>query len=143
MDPVSAAFGGSVSFGRFLSESLDWGKWSSFCQKRHLEEIEKCSTPGSVAQKAAYFEAHYKKKAAAARRSASSLEQANVSAPSNDEGNDGNCESCCNLKPVSEEFSTEVSPDDVDDIENRNRISDMKEHGNNSLEMQPLKVMIW
>ncbi|KAJ6793090.1 protein WVD2-like 7 isoform X1 [Iris pallida] len=59
---VASALGGSVSFGRFLSESLDWGKWSSFCQKRYLEEAAKYSTPGSVAQKKAFFEARYTKK---------------------------------------------------------------------------------
>ncbi|URE11725.1 Targeting protein for Xklp2 (TPX2) [Musa troglodytarum] len=59
-----AALGGSISFGRFLSESLDWGKWSSFHHNRHLEEVEKYSVPGSVARKKAYFEAHYKRVAA-------------------------------------------------------------------------------
>ncbi|CAL9183209.1 unnamed protein product, partial [Musa hybrid cultivar] len=59
-----AALGGSISFGRFLSESLDWGKWSSFHHNRYLEEVEKYSVPGSVARKKAYFEAHYKRVAA-------------------------------------------------------------------------------
>ncbi|KAI9111406.1 hypothetical protein K1719_017096 [Acacia pycnantha] len=54
----------SVSFGRFESESLSWEKWSSFSPNKYLEEVEKCATPGSVAQKKAYFEAHYKKIAA-------------------------------------------------------------------------------
>lgn len=54
----------SVSFGRFESDSLSWEKWSSFSPNKYLEEVEKCSTPGSVAQKKAYFEAHYKKIAA-------------------------------------------------------------------------------
>ncbi|KAJ4959782.1 hypothetical protein NE237_019692 [Protea cynaroides] len=51
----------SVSFGRFENELLSWEKWSSFSQNKYLEEVEKCSTPGSVASKKAYFEAHYKK----------------------------------------------------------------------------------
>ncbi|RWW71021.1 hypothetical protein BHE74_00021266 [Ensete ventricosum] len=59
-----AALGGSISFGRFLSESLDWGKWSSFHHNRYLEEVERYSVPGSVARKKAYFEAHYKRVAA-------------------------------------------------------------------------------
>ncbi|CAL9054345.1 unnamed protein product, partial [Musa banksii] len=59
-----AALGGSISFGRFLSESLDWGKWSSFHHNRYLEEVEKYSVPGSVARKKAYFEAHYRRVAA-------------------------------------------------------------------------------
>ncbi|XP_059648933.1 protein WVD2-like 7 isoform X2 [Cornus florida] len=54
----------SVSFGRFENESLSWEKWSTFSPNKYLEEVEKCSTPGSVAKKAAYFEAHYKKIAA-------------------------------------------------------------------------------
>ncbi|XP_057494004.1 protein WVD2-like 7 [Actinidia eriantha] len=54
----------SVSFGRFENDSLSWEKWSSFSPNKYLDEVEKCSTPGSVAQKKAYFEAHYKKIAA-------------------------------------------------------------------------------
>ncbi|TXG56383.1 hypothetical protein EZV62_017696 [Acer yangbiense] len=54
----------SVSFGRFANDSLSWEKWSSFSPNKYLEEVEKCATPGSVARKAAYFEAHYKKIAA-------------------------------------------------------------------------------
>ncbi|KAL3835641.1 hypothetical protein ACJIZ3_010377 [Penstemon smallii] len=65
----------SVSFGRFMSESLDWGKWSAFTHNRYLEEVEKYSKPGSVAEKKAYFEAHYKR-----RRAAALLEQQNASA---------------------------------------------------------------
>ncbi|XP_071927400.1 uncharacterized protein [Coffea arabica] len=60
----SASLQVSVSFGRFESDSLSWEKWSSFSPNKYLEEVEKCSTPGSVAQKKAYFEAHYKKIAA-------------------------------------------------------------------------------
>lgn len=60
-DPALQA---SVSFGRFENDSLSWDKWSSFSQNKYLEEVEKCATPGSVAEKRAYFEAHYKKIAA-------------------------------------------------------------------------------
>ncbi|PON46550.1 TPX2, C-terminal [Parasponia andersonii] len=62
----------SVSFGRFENDSLSWEKWSAFSPNKYLEEVEKCATPGSVAQKKAYFEAHYKKIAA---RKAELLEQ--------------------------------------------------------------------
>ncbi|KAK1319171.1 hypothetical protein QJS10_CPB04g01693 [Acorus calamus] len=65
----------SISFGRFVSESLDWGKWSSFTHNRYLEEVEKYSIPGAVAQKKAYFEAHYKR--IASQKAAALLEQAN------------------------------------------------------------------
>ncbi|KAL8150196.1 hypothetical protein V2J09_020004 [Rumex salicifolius] len=54
----------SVSFGRFENDLLAWEKWSTFPSNKYLEEVEKCSTPGSVAQKKAYFEAHYKRIAA-------------------------------------------------------------------------------
>ncbi|CAM8878464.1 unnamed protein product [Rhodiola kirilowii] len=54
----------SISFGRFDNDLLSWERWSSFSQNKYLEEVEKCSTPGSVAEKKAYFEAHYKKVAA-------------------------------------------------------------------------------
>ncbi|XP_042407639.1 protein WVD2-like 7 isoform X1 [Zingiber officinale] len=53
---------GSVSFGRFESETLSWEKRSSFSHNRYLEEVEKYATPGLVTQKKAYFEAHFKKK---------------------------------------------------------------------------------
>ncbi|KAL6188151.1 hypothetical protein ACLB2K_039544 [Fragaria x ananassa] len=70
--------GESVSFGRYASEPLDWAKWSAFSHNRYLEEVEKFSKPGSVAQKKAYFEAHYKKKAA--EKAAALTEVANTCA---------------------------------------------------------------
>ncbi|XWS63783.1 hypothetical protein CRYUN_Cryun06bG0131300 [Craigia yunnanensis] len=74
-DPIRALTE-SVSFGRFMSESLAWEKWSTFSHNRYLEEVEQFSKPGSVAQKKAYFEAHYKRRAA--MRAAALLEQANT-----------------------------------------------------------------
>ncbi|XP_057774730.1 protein WVD2-like 7 isoform X2 [Salvia miltiorrhiza] len=62
----------SVSFGRFENDALSWEKWSSFSPNKYLEEVGSLSTPGSVAQKKAYFEAHYKKIAA---RKAEEMEQ--------------------------------------------------------------------
>ncbi|XP_041012409.1 protein WVD2-like 7 isoform X2 [Juglans microcarpa x Juglans regia] len=76
-DPFRA-LGESISFGRFMSESLAWEKRSTFSHNPYLEEVEKFSKPGSVAQKKAYFEAHYKKKAA--ERAAALLEEANTTA---------------------------------------------------------------
>ncbi|XP_024014726.1 protein WVD2-like 7 isoform X2 [Eutrema salsugineum] len=61
----------SVSFGRFMTENLEWGKWSSFSHKKYVDEAEKYSQPGSVAQKKAFFEAHYKKIAEAKKAKAS------------------------------------------------------------------------
>ncbi|CAE6203583.1 unnamed protein product [Arabidopsis arenosa] len=60
----------SVSFGRFVTENLEWGKWSSFSHKKYVDEAEKFSQPGSVAQKKAFFEAHYKKIAEAKKAKA-------------------------------------------------------------------------
>ncbi|KAG8366717.1 hypothetical protein BUALT_Bualt17G0108400 [Buddleja alternifolia] len=53
---------GSISFGRFESEALCWERRSSFSHNRYLEEVERCSKPGSVIEKKAYFEAHFRKK---------------------------------------------------------------------------------
>ena len=61
-----------------MSESLAWEKWSTFSNNRYLEEVERFSKPGSVALKKAYFEAHYKKKAA--ERAAALLGEENVAA---------------------------------------------------------------
>ncbi|KAK3136439.1 hypothetical protein QOZ80_5BG0434570 [Eleusine coracana subsp. coracana] len=59
---MMSALGESVSFGRFLSEPLEWGKWSAFAHNRYLEEAARQARPGSVAQKKAMFEAHYARK---------------------------------------------------------------------------------
>ncbi|KAL0357817.1 UNVERIFIED_CONTAM: protein WVD2-like 7 [Sesamum calycinum] len=74
-NPLQRVLTTSVSFGRFMSESLDWEKWSAFTHNRYLEEAEKYSKPGSVAEKKAYFEAHFKR-----RRAAKLLEQQNAAA---------------------------------------------------------------
>ncbi|KAI3696536.1 hypothetical protein L1987_79554 [Smallanthus sonchifolius] len=58
------SLGVSVSFGKYDTDALSWEKWSTFSPNKYLEEVGKCSTPGSVAQKKAFFEAHYKKIAA-------------------------------------------------------------------------------
>ena len=59
---MMSALGESVSFGRFLTEPLEWGKWSAFAHNRYLEEAAVQARPGSVAQKKAIFEAHYARK---------------------------------------------------------------------------------
>jgi hypothetical protein len=54
-----------------MSEKLDWEKWSAFStQNPYVAEAERYSKPGSVAQKKAFFEAHYKKVAAARKAAA-------------------------------------------------------------------------
>ncbi|GFY83085.1 TPX2 (targeting protein for Xklp2) protein family [Actinidia rufa] len=70
------ALGESISFGRFMSESLSWEKWSTFSHRSYVEEAERYAQPGSVAQKKAFFEAHYK--SIAAKKAAALLEQANA-----------------------------------------------------------------
>ncbi|XP_054811442.1 protein WVD2-like 7 [Prosopis cineraria] len=75
------AFGQSISFGRFGSESLAWERWSTFSHNRYVEEAERFSRPGSVAEKKAFFEAHYKK--LAAQKAAALLEQANNATSNN------------------------------------------------------------
>lgn len=92
-DPLRA-LGESISFGRFMSESLAWEKWSAFSHNRYQEELEKFSKPGSVAQKKAYFEAHYKRKAA--QKAAAELEEANTMATTNQiETEEKSCTSSC------------------------------------------------
>ncbi|CAJ2666068.1 unnamed protein product [Trifolium pratense] len=77
------ALGQSISFGRFMTESLAWEKWSSFSHNRYVEEAERFSKPGSVAQKKAFFEAHYKKLAAQKAAAAALLEEQNNAAAQN------------------------------------------------------------
>jgi len=74
-----------------MSESLDWDRWSAFSQNRYVEEAEKYSKPGSVAAKKAYFEAHYKRKAA--EKAAALVEETNVQASGSldSENWEGNC----------------------------------------------------
>ncbi|CAN6337564.1 unnamed protein product [Urochloa humidicola] len=50
---------GSISFGRFDLESLDWEKWSVFTSDRRHEEFGKFN--GLVAKKKAYFEEYFKR----------------------------------------------------------------------------------
>ncbi|KAG2627420.1 hypothetical protein PVAP13_3KG125728 [Panicum virgatum] len=57
---TSQVFGhGSISFGRFDLESLEWEKWSVFANDRRHEEFGKFN--GLVAKKKAYFEEHFKR----------------------------------------------------------------------------------
>lgn len=71
------ALGESISFGRFTAENLSWERWSTFSHRKYVEEAERYARPGSVAQKKAFFEAHYKR-IAAQRAAAALLEQENA-----------------------------------------------------------------
>ncbi|XP_042062992.1 protein WVD2-like 7 [Salvia splendens] len=72
------ALGESISFGRFTADSLSWERWSTFPHKKYVEEAESYARPGSVAQKKAFFEAHYKRIAAQRAAAAALLEQENA-----------------------------------------------------------------
>lgn len=76
--------GESISFGRFTSESL------SFSHKKYVEEAERYAQPGSVAQKKAFFEAHYKR--IAALKAAAAAAAAALSDHQNDINNNNNSE---------------------------------------------------
>lgn len=83
---------GSVSFGRFESEPLSWERRSSFSHNRYLEEVEKCSKPGSVNEKKALLEAHFKKMLLQQQNSTeqqTSIEQENGQCESLQNQNDG------------------------------------------------------
>ncbi|CAN4081751.1 unnamed protein product [Withania somnifera] len=77
------ALGESISLGRLTMESLAWEKWSTFPHKRYVEEAERYAQPGSVAQKKAFFEAHYKK--IASKKAAALHEQENTQQDANEE----------------------------------------------------------
>ncbi|KAG5017290.1 hypothetical protein AAZX31_08G282900 [Glycine max] len=86
----------SVSFGRFENDSLSWEKWSAFSPNKYLEEVEKCATPGSVAQKKAYFEAHYKNIAARKAELLAQAKQMEKDSPRSQRqnGEDLSCNTC-------------------------------------------------
>ncbi|KAL0461742.1 UNVERIFIED_CONTAM: hypothetical protein Slati_0061800 [Sesamum latifolium] len=71
--------GESVSFGRFMTESLSWERWSTFSShKKYVEEAQRYAQPGSVwRRRRLFFEAHYKK-IAAQKAAAALLEQENA-----------------------------------------------------------------
>ncbi|XP_022132276.1 protein WVD2-like 7 isoform X2 [Momordica charantia] len=118
-DPIRA-LGESISFGRFMSESLAWEKWSAFSHNRYMEEVEKFSKPGSVAQKKAYFEAHYKRKAA--QKAAAELEGVNTAAAMTQvETEDKSCTSPCvdsePMRPNNQVTETDEKQDFVQNAE--------------------------
>ncbi|XP_076895532.1 protein WVD2-like 7 [Bidens hawaiensis] len=79
---------GSISFGRFESESLSWERRSSFSHNRYLEEVEKYSKPGSVTEKKAYFEAHFRRKALLKQSSSENQDERELPASENDDLHD-------------------------------------------------------
>lgn len=125
----------SVSFGRFENDSLSWERWSSFSPNKYLEEVEKCATPGSVAQKKAYFEAHYKKIAArkaellaqekeVQKDSFRSEEQNGIDLCGN--GNVKVCETDSEFSTTKEHVKQEIEISPVGEI-SQSRVDDLKE----------------
>ncbi|KAJ9548994.1 hypothetical protein OSB04_021537 [Centaurea solstitialis] len=79
---------GSISFGRFESESLSWERRSIFSHNRYLEEVEKYSKPGTVTEKKAYFEAHFRRKALLKQNSSESHDGGEFPTSSNNDLHD-------------------------------------------------------
>ncbi|CAJ2647746.1 unnamed protein product [Trifolium pratense] len=140
----------SVSFGRFENDSLSWERWSSFSPNKYLEEVEKCATPGSVAQKKAYFEAHYKKIAARkAELLAQEKELEKDSFRSEDQngidlsenGDDNTCETDSGFQisnthgTTDEHDKQEIGISSVDEI-GRSHVDDLKEEVAVSIDYQ-------
>ncbi|CAL5331596.1 unnamed protein product [Camellia sinensis] len=82
----------SISFRRFMLESLACEKWSCFSNNQYMVEAKKSSKPGLVAQRKAYFEALYKRNGA--KKPAALLEEQSAA---------------CNEPNVMEEISRDSS----------------------------------
>ncbi|KAH9623076.1 hypothetical protein KSS87_017360 [Heliosperma pusillum] len=104
---MDALHSSSISFGRFELESLSWERRSSFSHNRYLEEVEKYAKPGSVTEKKAYFEAHFRKRALL--RQASSESQA--------EGSESSSSSTISCEEVQKELIHVEEPQPT--VENR------------------------
>ncbi|KAG6759543.1 hypothetical protein D5086_019888 [Populus alba] len=131
---VDSLHSGSVSFGRFESEDLSWERRSSFSHNRYLEEVEKCSKPGSVIQKKAYFEAHFKKKGILRPDSLDGLSGRGCQNCEDDEyGNSGQGEEdddmngSCNYSHREDDVLESV---DCDEFDNYGNQGDQFDHGN-------------
>ncbi|KAL4178972.1 hypothetical protein AMTRI_Chr13g84880 [Amborella trichopoda] len=117
---------GSISFGRFETESLSWERRSSFSHNRYLEEVEKCSKPGSVTEKKAYFEAHFRRKALLRQASSDSQNGVGLRAPETDGHNNMNCINDYEDHHLDENHhSTDF---DVTPIGSENYINEYEEH---------------
>ncbi|KAM7268742.1 hypothetical protein ACFE04_010908 [Oxalis oulophora] len=126
------ALGQSISFGKYVSESLAWEKWSTFSHNRYVEEAERYSRPGSVAQKKAFFEAHYKQMAARkkAAEEAALLEKLKTVSSGGPE-KEANQESEITLEIPQIEAVKEVEVGNGDSVA---VVDNSGEHGNSSVE---------
>ncbi|KAL6518768.1 hypothetical protein OROHE_017521 [Orobanche hederae] len=119
------ALGESISFGRFITddEPLSWEKWSIFSHKKYVEEAERYAQPGSVAQKKAFFEAHYKK--IADQKAAALLEQQNEKSVgySNDDNNNNASKTDVDVKMEEVKIQDSKSDDDEMNINEHSSIA--------------------
>ncbi|KAK9052214.1 hypothetical protein SSX86_028842 [Deinandra increscens subsp. villosa] len=112
---------GSISFGRFESESLSWERRSVFPHNRYLEEVEKYSKPGSVTEKKAYFEAEFRRKALLKQRSSECQDGGESPTVSNSDPHDfeeyGNFnEGSCTSNPSECNTETEIRHHEKGDV---------------------------
>ncbi|GMP43121.1 hypothetical protein CsSME_00012615 [Camellia sinensis var. sinensis] len=131
----------SISFRRFMLESLACEKWSCFSNNQYLEEAKKSSKPGLVAQRKAYFEALYnrngaKKPAALLEEQTAACNEPNVmEETSRDSSNPPRIPTRASANGLSVHSSTAPQEErrrskPVDDCSvSRRRIVDGKSHG--------------
>ncbi|GMP32657.1 hypothetical protein CsSME_00006321 [Camellia sinensis var. sinensis] len=131
----------SISFRRFMLESLACEKWSCFSNNQYLEEDKKSSKPGLVAQRKAYFEALYNRNGA--KKPAALLEEQNAACnepndmeeTSRDSSNPPRIPTRASANGLSVHSSTAPQEErrrskPVDDCSvSRRRIADGKSHG--------------
>ncbi|KAL7233306.1 hypothetical protein ACSBR1_017020 [Camellia fascicularis] len=130
----------SISFRRFMLESLACEKWSCFSNNQYLEEAKKSSKPGLVAQRKAYFEALYKRNGA--KKPAALLEEQNAACnepnvmeeTSRDSSNPPRIPTRASANGLSVHSSTAPQEErrrskPVDDCSVSRRIADGKSHG--------------
>jgi len=114
-----------------MSESLAWEKWSSFSHNRYVEEAERYSRPGSVAQKKAFFEAHYRK-LAAQKAAAALLEQANNNNATAREG-EGVIDNVNDNDTVSHNAQTNPNSEMVVQVEQDEKVLNVTSDENNAM----------
>ncbi|GMP29449.1 hypothetical protein CsSME_00004550 [Camellia sinensis var. sinensis] len=131
----------SISFRRFMLESLACEKWSCFSNNQYLEEAKKSSKPGLVAQRKAYFEALCNRNGA--KKPAALLEEQNAACnepnvmeeTSRDSSNPPRIPTTASANGLSVHSSTAPQEErrrskPVDDCSvSRRRIADGKSHG--------------
>ncbi|XP_051199811.1 uncharacterized protein [Lolium perenne] len=115
---------GSISFGRFDLESLEWEKWSVFTNDRRTEEFVKFN--GLVAKKKAYFEEYFKR-----IRELKALQQQNQQTELNLEysGDGSDSSQTGEDEPVAKHASPAGSGTHVDDCMGQIAAESTSEHG--------------